>query len=99
MKAIVYTEYGSPDMLRLEEVERPVPKDGEVLVKVRAASLNAMDWHLLRGSPYFTRLAFGLRRPKVPRFGVDVAGEVEAVGRGVSSLKPGDAVYGTCRGA
>ncbi|MFI4967343.1 MAG: NAD(P)-dependent alcohol dehydrogenase [Gammaproteobacteria bacterium] len=99
MKAIVYTAYGSPDVLRLQEVERPVPKDGEVVVKVRAASVNALDRHFMRGTPYLARIVTGLRAPKLGRLGVDVAGEVAAVGPGVADLKPGDPVFGTCRGA
>ena len=99
MKAIVYTEYGSPEVLRLEDVEKPTPKAGEVVVKVHAASVNALDWHFMRGTPRLMRLAFGLRRPKLRRLGVDVAGEVDAVGPGVTGLKPGDAVFGSARGA
>lgn len=99
MKAIVYTEYGSPDVLRLEDVEKPVAKEGEVVVKVRAASVNALDWHFMRGTPRLMRVAFGLRRPRLNRLGVDVAGEVDAVGPGVTGLKPGDAVFGSARGA
>lgn len=99
MKAIVYREYGSPDVLRLEEVAKPTPKDGEVVVKVRAASVNALDRHFMRGTPRLARIAFGLRKPKLTCLGVDVAGEVDVVGPGVSDLKPGDPVFGTCRGA
>ena len=100
MKAITYTEYGSPDVLRLTEVEKPTPKDHEVLIRVRAASVNPYDWRLLRGKPLFIRpMIGGLRRPKVTRPGVDVAGRVEAVDRSVTGFKPGDEVFGTCRGA
>jgi len=99
VKAIVYREYGSPDVLRLEEVAKPAPKAGEVVVKVRAASVNALDWHFMRGTPRIMRAAFGLRAPKLTCLGVDVAGEVDTVGPGVSGLKPGDPVFGTCRGA
>lgn len=99
MKAIVYTEYGSPDVLRLEEVAKPVPKDGEVVVKVRAASVNALDRHFVRGSPRLARIFMGLRAPKLTCLGVDVAGEVDTVGPGVTGLKAGDPVFGTCRGA
>lgn len=99
MKAIVYTQYGSPDVLRLDERERPTPKAGEVVVKVHAASVNALDRHFLRGTPRLARLFMGLRAPKLSCLGVDVAGEVHAVGAGVTSLKAGDAVFGTCRGA
>jgi NADPH:quinone reductase-like Zn-dependent oxidoreductase len=99
MKAIVYYNYGSPDVLKCEEIEKPTPGDNEVLVKVRAASLNPLDWHFMRGMPYFVRMLTGLRKPKVTRLGVDVAGQVEAVGRNVTQFKPGDAVFGSCRGA
>lgn len=99
MKAVIYSNYGSPDVLRLEEMEKPVAADKEVLIKVRAASVNSLDWHLLRGTPYFVRLMAGLRKPKEARLGVDVAGQVEAVGSKVTQFKPGDAVCGSCRGA
>jgi NADPH:quinone reductase-like Zn-dependent oxidoreductase len=99
MKAITCTEYGPPDVLRYAEVDRPAPKDNEVLVKVRAASINPYDWHCMRGSPFPVRMMLGLRRPKDPRVGVDVAGEVEAVGKDVTQFRPGDAVFGGCRGA
>jgi NADPH:quinone reductase-like Zn-dependent oxidoreductase len=99
MRAIIYTEYGSPDVLRLSEVAKPVPNEGEVLVRIRAAALNPLDWHYLRGTPYLVRLLAGWRKPKVPGLGVDVAGTVEAVGRNVTPFKPGDEVFGTCRGA
>jgi NADPH:quinone reductase-like Zn-dependent oxidoreductase len=99
MKAIVQRRYGPPDVLRLEEVEKPVPGDGQVLVRVRAASIIVADWHMMRGSPFFVRLIGGLRRPKNPVPGTDVAGEVEAVGANVKQLRPGDAVFGWCTGA
>ena len=99
MRAIVYREYGSADVLRCEEVERPTPGDDDVLVRVRAASVNAMDRHFMRGEPYLGRLATGLRRPKAIRLGADLAGIVEAVGRNVSLFKPGDEVFGASRGA
>jgi NADPH:quinone reductase-like Zn-dependent oxidoreductase len=99
MKAIVYHEYGSADVLKCEEVEKPVPKDDEVLIKVRAASVNPLDWRLMKGKPSVLRIFFGLRKPRVGRPGVDVAGEVEAVGRNVTQFKPGDQVFGACRGA
>src|SRR5437867_3045599 len=98
MKAIVYSNYGSPDVLKCEEIEKPVPKDNEVLIRVRAASLNPVDGHLMRG-PYPLRLMTGLRKPKNARLGVDVAGQVEAVGRNVTLFKPGDEVFGACRAA
>lgn len=99
MKAIVYRDYGSPDVLKYEEIEKPLPKDDEVLIKVRAASVNPLDWRLMKGKPYSGRLFFGLRKPKNTRPGVDVAGQVEAVGRNVTQFKPGDEVFGACRGA
>jgi NADPH:quinone reductase-like Zn-dependent oxidoreductase len=94
MKAIVYTQYGPPDVLQLKEVEKPTPKDNEVLVKVCAASVNAYDWRYMRANPFLVRLMGGLFRPRNPRLGVDVAGRVEAVGRDVTQLRPGDEVYG-----
>jgi NADPH:quinone reductase-like Zn-dependent oxidoreductase len=99
MKAIVYYNYGSPGVLQWEEREKPVPKDNEVLIKVRVASVNPYDWHFMRGTPYFLRILAGLRKPKDPRLGVDVAGQVEALGRNVTQFKPGDEVFGVCRGA
>ena len=99
MKAIVYHEYGSADVLKCEEVEKPVPRDDEVLIKVRAASVNPLDWRLMEGNPRFMRLFSGLRKPRLGRPGVDVAGDVEAVGREVTQFKPGDKVFGLCRGA
>jgi NADPH:quinone reductase-like Zn-dependent oxidoreductase len=99
MKAAVYTRYGPPDVVQITDVEKPVPKDNEVLIKVRAASVNPLDWHLMRGKPYIGRLLFGLLKPKVTRLGRDVAGQVEAVGRNVTQFKPGDEVFGACRGA
>ena len=94
MKAIVYTEYGSPDVLRLQEVEKPTPKDNEVLVKVHAASANPADWHLMRATPFLARLEAGLLKPKHTRLGSDVAGRVEAVGKNVTQFKVGDDVFG-----
>ena len=99
MKAIVYSTYGSPDVLRLEEIDKPTPNDDEVLIKVRAASVNPIDWHFMRGTPYFLRMMTGLRKPKVIRLGFDVAGQVEAVGSNVTQFKPGDDVFGSSRGA
>ena len=99
MKAIVYCEYGSPDVLKLEDVEKPAPGDDQVLVRVRAASVNPLDWHYIRGTPYVMRLDAGLRKPKVIRLGVDYAGTVEAVGRNVTRFKPGDEVFGGRTGA
>ncbi len=99
MKAVVYYNYGSPDVLKCEDVEKPTPGDNEVLIRIRAASVNPLDWHLMRGTPYVGRMLFGLRKPKITRPGVDVAGRVEAVGRNVTQFKPGDEVFGSCRGA
>jgi len=100
MKAIVYRSYGSPDVLRLEEIEKPVPNDDQVLVRVRAASVNPLDWHYMEGKPYIARLiGFGLLKPKVTRLGVDYAGTVESVGTNVTQFKPGDDVFGGRTGA
>ncbi len=100
MRAIEYTEYGPPDVLRLVEVPKPAPKDDEVLIRIRAASINALDWRMVAGKPLFARLfTGGLRRPKVTRLGVDVSGEVEAIGASVTRFKPGDMVFGACRGS
>ena len=94
MQAIVTHTYGSPDVLTLAEVQKPTPKDDEVLVKVHATSANAGDWHLMRGDPFLIRLGAGLRKPKTPILGADVAGRVEAVGSKVTHFQPGDAVFG-----
>ncbi len=99
MKAASYTEYGSADVVRLTDVERPVPTDDEVLIRVCAASVNAYDCHFMHGEPRAMRLATGLRRPKDGRLGVDVAGRVETVGKNVTEFKPGDEVFGVSRGA
>jgi NADPH:quinone reductase-like Zn-dependent oxidoreductase len=99
MKAIVYHSYGSPDVIQFEEIEKPITSDNEVLVKVRAASVNPADWHFMRGTPYVVRLVAGLRKPRITRLGMDVAGQVEAVGRNITQFKPGDEVFGTCQGA
>jgi NADPH:quinone reductase-like Zn-dependent oxidoreductase len=99
MKAITYHNYGPPDVLRCEEVEKPTAGDGEVLIKVHAAAANPVD-RLFRGRPYLVRIMIaGLRKPKDRRMGRDVAGEVEAVGQDVTRFKPGDQVFGTCSGA
>src|SRR5215211_7517465 len=95
MKAVVYHKYGSPDVLELTEVEKPTPKDDEVLLKVHAASVNPADWHLLRGKPYIARLQFGLRKPKYRVLGCDVVGQVEAVGKNVTMLQPLSEVFGS----
>ncbi|HNT77988.1 MAG TPA: NAD(P)-dependent alcohol dehydrogenase [Anaerolineae bacterium] len=94
MKAIVYEKYGSPDVMRLAEIEKPTPKDNEVLVKIRAASVNAADWHLLTADIFLVRLMMGFVKPKVSILGADVAGQVEAVGRNVTQFQPGDEVFG-----
>ncbi len=100
MKAIVYHQYGSPDVLRLEEIEKPVPTDNQLLIRVRGASVNPLDWHYMEGIPYLARLlAFGLLKPKMIRLGVDYAGTVEAVGKNVTQFKVGDEVYGNRFGA
>ena len=94
MKAIVYTKYGPPDVLQLKEVAKPTAKEGEVLIKVHAASVNDWDWGLMRGKPFVTRLLFGFLKPKVNILGVDIAGQVEEVGRNVKKFQPGDEVFG-----
>ncbi len=97
MKAIVQDEYGSAEVLRFTDIVRPTPADDELLVRVGAASVGAWDWHDMRGDPFVMRLfARSLRKPKNPVLGLDMAGEVVAVGAGVSRFKPGDAVYGEC---
>ena len=99
MKAIIQDKYGPPDVLRLKDIDTPVVKDDEVLVRVRAAAVNIGDWHLLRGTPYVMRMAVGLFKPKHEVPGLDVAGQVEAVGQNVKLLRPGDDVFGWCKGA
>ncbi|HEU4627367.1 MAG TPA: NAD(P)-dependent alcohol dehydrogenase [Steroidobacteraceae bacterium] len=100
MQAIVYREYGTADVLRLEQTEKPLPNDNQVLIKVRAASINPLDWHYMRGTPYLMRVGgTGLRKPNDPRLGTDVAGVVEAVGKNVTDFKPGDEVFGASGGA
>ena len=95
MKAIVYHKYGSPDVLNLEEVQKPTPKDDEVLVKVHAASVNSWDCELLRGKPFANRVLSGLLKPKrIKILGCDIAGRVEAAGRNVKLFQPGDEVFG-----
>jgi NADPH:quinone reductase-like Zn-dependent oxidoreductase len=100
MRAIVQDRYGSPDILRYDEIETPTVGDDAVLVRVRASSVNAYDWHMLRGKPYVARVGQGLRRPKTPHvLGLDVAGIAEAVGANVSHVKLGDRVFGARAGA
>lgn len=99
MRAIVYRRHGPPDVLSCEEIEKPTPQDGEVLIRVRAASVNPLDWHLIRGEPFIARLMVGQRSSKLKRPGVDVSGEVDAIGRNVTQFKRGDEVFGSCRGA
>lgn len=94
MQAIVHEQYGPPEVLELKEVAKPNVGDGEVLVKVHAAALNAYDWHILRADPFLARLEMGLLKPKKTRLGADVAGRVEAVGKNVRQFKPGDEVFG-----
>ena len=99
MKAIVYTKYGSPDVLQLKDIEKPTPKDDEVLVKVCAASVNAYDWHFLTADIFLLRLmGGGLLKPKNPRLGADIAGRVEAAGRNARQFRPGDEVFGDMAG-
>ena len=98
MNAIVFTEYGSPDVLELKEVEKPVPKDDEVLIRVHAASLNDWDWGALDGSSFVNRLIFGLLSPKKQILGSDIAGRIEAVGKNVRQFQAGDEVFGDLSG-
>jgi NADPH:quinone reductase-like Zn-dependent oxidoreductase len=100
VKAISYNRYGSPDVLKCEEVRKLAVGDDEVLIRVRAAAVNPYDWHFMRGEPYPVRIAAGgLRKPKDSRLGADVAGEIEEVGRNITQFKPGDGVFGSCKGA
>ena len=95
MKAIIQTEYGSPDVLSLQEVDQPIVTANGVLVRVRATSVNAGDWHLMRGDPFLTRLIWGgIRKPKIQILGMDIAGTVEAVGKDVTQFQVGDEVFG-----
>jgi NADPH:quinone reductase-like Zn-dependent oxidoreductase len=100
MKAIVQDVYGTSDVLGLRDIAKPVPGDGEVLIRVRAAGVDQGVWHLMTGRPYLVRLfGFGLKKPKVPVRGREVAGVVESVGAGVTRFQPGDEVFGTCEGS
>jgi NADPH:quinone reductase-like Zn-dependent oxidoreductase len=94
MKAIVYYKYGSPDVLEFKEIEKPTPKDNEVLIKVHAASANPADWHLMRAEPFLARLENGLLKPKNSRLGADVAGRIETVGKNITQFQAGDDVFG-----
>jgi NADPH:quinone reductase-like Zn-dependent oxidoreductase len=98
MKAALYHHYGSADVLKLEDVEKPSPREGEVLIKVHSAALNAADWHLMRGTPFPIRFMSGMRTPKLRILGADVAGHVEAIGKNVTQFKPGDQVFGDLSG-
>ena len=99
MKAVIFCDFGSPDVLRLETIEKPTPTDSQVLVRVRASSINAGDWHAMRGTPYVARFVMGWRKPSEIRFGTDFAGTVESVGRAVTQFSPGDSVFGGRTGA
>ncbi len=99
MQAVVYRRYGPPEVLEFSTIEKPEPGAAEVLIRVYAAAVNPYDWHFLRGTPSFIRLFTGLLRPKSQRLGADGAGVVEAVGPGVSLLRPRDRVFGVCKGA
>lgn len=94
MKAIIYTKYGSPDVLQYIDAEKPMPKANEVLVKIAASSANTLDWRMMRATPFLARLENGLFKPKRTKLGADIAGRVEAVGSGVTQFKPGDEVFG-----
>src|SRR6266481_2263623 len=99
LKGIVYRFYGSPDVLRYEDIAKPTAADNEVLVRVHAASVNPLDWHEVEGTPYLVRLDDGFGKPENPRVGVDFAGTGEAVGKNVKRFKPGDEVFGGKFGA
>ena len=99
MKAIVRERYGPPDVLELRDVEIPTIDDDSILVRVRAAAINAYDWHMMRGRPSLVRIVAGLRKPKSSAMGVDVAGQVEAVGKNVTQFRPGDEVFGSRSGS
>ena len=99
MKAIVYCDFGGPEVLKLIDIAKPTPNDDQVLIKVRAVSVNPYDWHFMRGEPYVMRMMTGLRKPKTTRLGVDFSGTVEAVGKNITQFKPGDEVFGGRTGA
>jgi len=94
MKAMIYENYGSPDVLEIKEIEKPIVKNNEILIKVHAASVTPLDWHFLTGTPYIARLMAGLFKPKRKVLGTDVSGVVEAVGEDVTKFSPGDEVFG-----
>src|SRR6476660_1859343 len=98
MKAMVYCEYGIGN-LKYQDIQKPVPTDDQMLVKVHSVSINPYDWHFIEGTPYIMRLGVGLRKPKDTRLGVDYAGTVEAVGKNITKFKPGDEVFGGRTGA
>lgn len=95
MKAAIYTTYGSPDVVHLAEIEKPIPKDDEVLIQVQAASVNPLDWHVMRADPFLMRFMTGLLKPKNPVLGADFAGVIESVGKNVTLFQAGDAVFGS----
>jgi NADPH:quinone reductase-like Zn-dependent oxidoreductase len=99
MKAILCPQYGSPDALQFIDIAKPVPQENQVLVEVRAASANPLDWHRMRGEPFLARLSEGMRKLQNPKLGADVAGRVDSVGSGVTQFQPGDAVFGSGVGA
>ena len=99
MKTIVYRKFGSPDVLTYEDAPKPTPDNDQVLIRIRAASINPLDWRMMGGGPRMVRALLNLGKPKIKRPGVDVAGEVESIGRNVTRFKPGDAVFGACKGA
>jgi NADPH:quinone reductase-like Zn-dependent oxidoreductase len=99
MRAVVRRCYGPPDVLAVEDIEKPLPTEGRLLVKVHAASINPADWHFMRGTPYLIRMDFGFGAPENPRIGIDFSGTVESVGKGVTKFKPGDEVFGGGSGA
>ena len=98
MKAIVYEKYGSPDVLQLQEIDKPAVNDDDVLIRVRAVGINPYDWHFMTGRPYIGRMQFGLLKPKVSGLGADLAGQVEAVGKKVTRFRRGDEVFGEVNG-
>lgn len=94
MQSIQFTQYGSPDVLELVEIDKPIPTDDQILIKIHAASANPLDWHIMRGAPILARFEFGLRKPKINQLGADIAGTVESIGRNVSEFSVGDRVFG-----